>query len=203
MERAFRPVRTSPETERRQRTEWDEQMCVDAIAKLLSPRTVFEFGTYNARTTAMFVLKADATVLMLGLAEGDVPQNLFQSDRELAARLRTGYILRDLGLDGRYRQLLVDFPAIRSQASRWNRGARICGRWPFARPRLQRHREDGRHGRTARPGLLARLWRLRGPRNVAGYLEDLQNYPDLRDPWHQPGVGRNARLSQDLSFHTR
>jgi hypothetical protein len=83
-------------------------MCVGAIAKLLSPRTVFEFGTYNGRTTAMFVLKADATVLMLGLAEGDVPQNLFQSDRELAARLRTGYILRDLGRDGRYRQLLVD-----------------------------------------------------------------------------------------------
>jgi hypothetical protein len=33
---------------------------------------------------------------------------LFQSHRELAARLRTGHILRDLGLDGRYRQLLVD-----------------------------------------------------------------------------------------------
>jgi len=90
-------------------TRWDEQMCLGAVTAWLKPRAVFEFGTYNGRTTSIFILNAPSgcPVYSLDLPAGATVDS-FESDRELSQRRQTGYILAEMGIASRYSQILCD-----------------------------------------------------------------------------------------------
>ena len=91
-------------------TRWEEQMCLGAVTRLLKPKAIFEIGTYNGRTTAIFALNSEphVEICSLDLPADAMPDNLFTSDQDLVKRRRTGYILDELGLEKRYRQVLCD-----------------------------------------------------------------------------------------------
>jgi len=91
-------------------TRWDEQMCLAAVTRQLQPKTVFEMGTYNGRTTSIFVLNTepDTKIYTLDLPPDTMRDGLCQSDQDLIKRRRIGAILGELGLKGRYQQLFCD-----------------------------------------------------------------------------------------------
>lgn len=74
------------------------------------PRTIFEIGTYNGLSTAVFVLNAgsNSSVITLDLPVGfsESSGNLAR-DRELVCNRAVGSVLRALGLTG-YTQLFCD-----------------------------------------------------------------------------------------------
>jgi hypothetical protein len=80
------------------------------VAKTLKPRTIFEMGTYNGLSTAMFLLNtaSNAQIFTLDLppdaAEGRAP---IPGDKELIGSRHLASVPKALGLNG-YIQLLCD-----------------------------------------------------------------------------------------------
>jgi predicted O-methyltransferase YrrM len=86
-----------------------------SICALLQPQVVFEIGTYTGLTTAVFVLNAPPGARVISL---DLPPHPYLSEAEQARYLDTDLelirerhlakYLIELGLEGRYEQLLID-----------------------------------------------------------------------------------------------
>lgn len=93
----------------------EELLLLATVTRLLQPKRVFEIGTFNGQTTAVFILNApiDASVLSLDLppdtqlsapaAKAQIP-----SDVELIANRQLASWIHRLGLQSRYEQLLQD-----------------------------------------------------------------------------------------------
>lgn len=78
--------------------------------KTKKPRVIFEMGTYNGLTTAVFMLNCepDSTVITLDLPpKPEVGSGNISSDDELISNRNLGSVPRALGLN-RYTQLLCD-----------------------------------------------------------------------------------------------
>jgi hypothetical protein len=92
-------------------TRIDELFVLGATTAVLKPKRVFEIGTFEGRTTSVFILNAPASadVLTLDLpADSDANAANIDSDVTLIKERKLGKVLRGLGLDSRYRQLLDD-----------------------------------------------------------------------------------------------
>jgi hypothetical protein len=88
---------------------FDELVYLARTVRVLQPRTIFEMGSYNGLTTAVFILNSDPTaeVLTLDLPPGSGETPLLSSDRELIASRSLVSTTKTLGLS-RYTQLLCD-----------------------------------------------------------------------------------------------
>ena len=87
-----------------------ELVILARVTQTLKPRTVFEIGTYNGLTTAVFLLNSDpdAAIVTMDLPTGPAEEySRMPSDQELVASRQLGSVPRALGL-GRYTQLLCD-----------------------------------------------------------------------------------------------
>ena len=95
-------------------TRLDELLVLATVTRVLQPKGVFEIGTFNGRTTSVFVLNAPpgATIFSLDLPpEYDARQPAaayLASDVDLVNQRRVGSLLHDLQLADRYQQLLGD-----------------------------------------------------------------------------------------------
>jgi Methyltransferase domain len=82
-----------------------------AVTKLLRPKRIFEIGTYNGRTTAVFILNAspDCEVFTLDLPPqtGSLPEYLPTDIGLVQDRRPEGYLKR-AGLGERYQQIYCD-----------------------------------------------------------------------------------------------
>jgi hypothetical protein len=93
----------------------EELLFLATATRLLRPKRVFEIGTFNGQTTAVFILNAapGASVLSLDLppdVEVPTPTAAAQidSDLELIGTRKLASWIHRLGLDSRYEQLLGD-----------------------------------------------------------------------------------------------
>jgi len=89
-------------------TDAREILVLAAATKLVRPRRIFEIGTYNGRTTAVFILNApsDCEVYTLDLPpQSNTPREYLATDMELVETRRTGTFLQRAGLGRRYRQI--------------------------------------------------------------------------------------------------
>lgn len=87
-----------------------ELVILARVTRVLRPRTVFEIGSYNGLTTAVFILNsvADARILTLDLPpNGGGKYAALSSDGELVASRQLVSVPQALGLT-RYSQLLCD-----------------------------------------------------------------------------------------------
>jgi hypothetical protein len=87
-----------------------ELVILARVTKVLQPRTVFEIGTYNGLTTAVFLLNSnpDAQIVTLDLpAEPVEGEGYILGDRELVMSRQLGAVPEAMGLR-RYTQLLCD-----------------------------------------------------------------------------------------------
>jgi hypothetical protein len=88
-----------------------EILTLAAVTKLLQPSRVFEIGTYNGRTTAVFILNSSPGCEVFTL---DLPpdarsvQGYLSSDIELVQDRRPEAFLKRAGLTHRYRQIYCD-----------------------------------------------------------------------------------------------
>jgi predicted O-methyltransferase YrrM len=88
---------------------FDELVILARAVRVLKPRTIFEMGTYDGLTTAVFMLNSDSSsqILTLDLPhEADIPLAL-PTDQQLTTTRRLNLIPQALGLH-RYTQLLCD-----------------------------------------------------------------------------------------------
>lgn len=88
---------------------FDELVYLGRTVKILKPATIFEMGTYNGLTTAVFILNSEENTRVLTL---DLPADAFgavalSSDGELVANRRLLSTTKALGLR-RYTQFLGD-----------------------------------------------------------------------------------------------
>jgi len=87
-----------------------ELVILARVTKTLRPRSIFEIGTYNGLTSAVFILNSDSDTRIVTL---DLPlepaenQPCISGDRELTASRQLGSVPQALGLH-RYTQLLCD-----------------------------------------------------------------------------------------------
>jgi hypothetical protein len=94
-------------------TRLDELLVLATVTAVLRPRAVFEIGTFNGRTTSVFILNApaDAAIASLDLPP-DEPcvdgSHYLPTDVELVRQRRVGSFLQELDLGHRYTQLLCD-----------------------------------------------------------------------------------------------
>ncbi|MCX8155444.1 MAG: class I SAM-dependent methyltransferase [Verrucomicrobiae bacterium] len=83
-----------------------------AVTRLLQPRCVFEIGTFNGRTTTVFLMNTPpaARVFSLDLPPSAPPpdQSMIDSDRDLIQRRRLAAYVYEHGLEARFEQLLGD-----------------------------------------------------------------------------------------------
>jgi hypothetical protein len=89
-------------------TDAREILVLAAATKLVRPRRIFEIGTYNGRTTAVFILNApsDCEVYTLDLPpQSNTPREYLATDMELVETRRTETFLQRAGLGRRYRQI--------------------------------------------------------------------------------------------------
>ena len=89
---------------------FEELVVLARTTKALAPKTIFEFGTYNGLTTAVFMLNAgpDARVFTLDLPDlRERSSAALEADQYLIDTRRLGAVPRSLGLPG-YTQLLCD-----------------------------------------------------------------------------------------------
>jgi predicted O-methyltransferase YrrM len=87
-----------------------ELVILARTTKTLKPQAIFEMGSYNGLTTAVFILNgpSDARVFSLDLPPDSAEQQAaLDTDRELVAGRHLGSVPRALGLD-RYTQLYCD-----------------------------------------------------------------------------------------------
>jgi Methyltransferase domain len=87
-----------------------ELVILARTTKVLKPKTVFEMGSYNGMTTAVFVLntESNAQILTLDLPSSEAQSNpQLTSDQELVSNRNLLSVPRALGLS-RYTQLLCD-----------------------------------------------------------------------------------------------
>jgi hypothetical protein len=95
-------------------TRLDELLVLATVTRVLQPKATFEIGTFDGRTTSVFVLNAapDATVISLDLPPGYDPEHptspYLASDVDLVKHRSVGSALHDLHLDARYQQLFGD-----------------------------------------------------------------------------------------------
>jgi predicted O-methyltransferase YrrM len=92
-------------------TDAREILILAAATRLVRPRRIFEIGTYNGRTTAVFILNApsDCDVYTLDLPPGaGASRDYLSSDVELVETRRTESFLLRAGLSRRYRQIYCD-----------------------------------------------------------------------------------------------
>ena len=92
-------------------TQIHELMHLAAVAHVLKPKCIFEFGTFTGLTTALFILNcSQARVitldLPLDLAKGT--DGYITSDRDLIRARKVAYYLGVLELGGCYEQLYCD-----------------------------------------------------------------------------------------------
>lgn len=88
-----------------------EMLILAAVTKALRPRKIFEIGTYNGRTTAVFILNAprDCEVLTLDLPPAvDTAEGYIPSDLELIGNRETERFLKRARLRHRYHQIYAD-----------------------------------------------------------------------------------------------
>jgi hypothetical protein len=89
---------------------FNELVVLARVTKAVDPKTIFEFGTYNGLSTAVFLLNAstDSRILTLDLPlDLREPQDSLPGDRNLIATRSLASIPRGLGLRG-YNQILCD-----------------------------------------------------------------------------------------------
>jgi predicted O-methyltransferase YrrM len=89
---------------------FEELVLLARAVKVLKPKAIFEIGSYNGLTTALFVLNSESSVQILTLdlpsaGAGDAPT--LSSDRELVASRHLLEVPHALGLSC-YTQLLCD-----------------------------------------------------------------------------------------------
>ncbi len=92
-------------------TDAREILVLAAATRLVRPRRIFEIGTYNGRTTAVFILNApiDCEVYTLDLPPDSVVSDGYVStDVELVQTRTTEMFLQRSGLGRRYRQIYCD-----------------------------------------------------------------------------------------------
>lgn len=83
-----------------------------AVTRLLQPRCVFEIGTFNGRTTSVFLMNSspEARVYSLDLPPDTKPDSkaMIESDCRLVERRRLAAYVYEYGLEERFEQLLGD-----------------------------------------------------------------------------------------------
>jgi hypothetical protein len=94
-------------------TRLDELLILATVTAVLRPRAIFEIGTFNGRTTSVFILNApaDAAIASLDLPPDDqalAAAHYLPSDVELVRQRRVGSFVDHLQLGHRYQQLLCD-----------------------------------------------------------------------------------------------
>jgi hypothetical protein len=95
-------------------TRLDELLVLATVARVLQPKRVFEIGTFNGRTTSVFVLNVapHASVVSLDLPPAVDPERpgaaYLATDVELVRQRKVGSFLYELGLGERYQQLFGD-----------------------------------------------------------------------------------------------
>lgn len=92
-------------------TDAREILVLAAATRLVRPRRIFEIGTYNGRTTAVFILNAPSNceVYTLDLPpQSRASQSYLSTDVELVETRRTETFLQRAGLGPRYRQIYCD-----------------------------------------------------------------------------------------------
>jgi predicted O-methyltransferase YrrM len=92
----------------------EELLVLATVTCVLKPKTVFEIGTFNGRTTSAFVLNAppDASIVSLDLppaAEAEAAgAGYITTDVTLVKERQVGSFLHELQIAHRYRQLFAD-----------------------------------------------------------------------------------------------
>lgn len=94
-------------------TSVEELAVLSAVTSLLQPRKVFEIGTYNGKTTSAFILNSEpgTEIISLDLPNDQAPASSdsnLPSDRGLIATRQLGQCIREMGLEGRYNQVLCN-----------------------------------------------------------------------------------------------
>ena len=92
-------------------TDSREILSLAAVTKLLRPKRIFEIGTYNGRTTAVFILNSspDCGVFTLDLPpEAGSLSEYLPTDIGLVQDRRPEGYLKRAGLTQRYRQIYCD-----------------------------------------------------------------------------------------------
>lgn len=87
-----------------------EMVIMARVTKTRRPHTVFEMGSYDGLTTAVFLLNApaDARIISLDLPPESAPKDdHMDSDKQLVAARALGAVPRSMGLND-YTQLLCD-----------------------------------------------------------------------------------------------
>ena len=92
-------------------TSLGELTILAAATRLIQPKKVFEIGTFNGRTSAVFLMNAhpDATVCSLDLPpDPQAREDLIDSDLYLIKRRRLAFYVYEYGLEKRFQQILCD-----------------------------------------------------------------------------------------------
>jgi predicted O-methyltransferase YrrM len=96
-------------------TRLDELAALASVTAVLRPSRVFEIGTFMGRTTSVFVMNAGGGEVITMDLPVDAPvmaattgAGYIDTDVTLIAERRVGSVLRELGLEHRYRQLYAD-----------------------------------------------------------------------------------------------
>lgn len=88
---------------------FDEMVILARSARVLKPKTIFELGSYNGLSTAVFILNSDpdARIITLDLPQGWAGSPVLSSDEELVASRQLVSVPHALGLT-RASQILCD-----------------------------------------------------------------------------------------------
>jgi predicted O-methyltransferase YrrM len=88
---------------------FSETVILARVTKTRKPRAIFEMGSYDGLTTAIFILNAppDARIFSLDLPPGTAGESAVEVDKNLVASRTLGAVPRALGLE-RYTQLICD-----------------------------------------------------------------------------------------------
>ena len=89
---------------------FSEMVVLARATKVLKPRGIFEIGTFNGLTTAIFILNSEEStrIYTLDLPEGSTTNcKYIPSDKSLVANRKLGSVLRGLRLN-RYSQIQCD-----------------------------------------------------------------------------------------------
>ena len=94
-------------------TRLDEVLVLAAVTRALNPSRVFEIGTFNGRTTSVFVMNTAPGARVFSLDLPPVAGLAYSSpylstDIELVQQRRVGSFLHDLQLADRYEQIFAD-----------------------------------------------------------------------------------------------